>query len=1106
MANEDLKVKVPEVQEVCTIDIDDIFVQLHQKAIEQLKGSSCTIRNSAIEGDGKNVEFSGPGKHLIAVIPASKDKDAKISQEEGLKALQTYVQWFAGPDVSGKITAKDLLPIEGEEDDSAKKDKKSTTKNESFVPSFLDYLLLEDGEEAGSDSGSEDTNKDGGTASDSSGDASEESKNTGTDDKDASTATNKEPPKASDDNNGKAAGWYIAYEIEVADQTKKSWSSVFDKFTKSLLSTFKNFGVRITGFRTGGETTLTVGDVAAKLEGIFGGIDPNEMQQNFSKELKQKFPQTTTSTEVFDKPTILKHLKKRLEGQDRAKVNKADLSLCVKVARNDKSRKLINVKVIADLLTKSIKGIWKTFKNAVDPKDIVLVNGYDENDKSKDKAAKNLANNTNDESMDAASGSLVVEDGEETSSEADSKDAAKSTRKSVEEQISEGQKYFEQQAASVKGKFDSIEVIDQKPEVRQSEDIVEKVIKPQTGVIDEKAFNTIKNHKYAWLLTLQQKTEVSKEDTREDASASILPIKGHILLEELLSSDLADEKLKSALEKLFENCANNKSLLDGAGASSPDKIDVYMFKATAQQSESMRTADSLYGLLFEDVISEAGHKEVDQKKLQKMKQLIKSKLAAIKKKWPTKEEFLKNVYQDQGYQLEWTKGKEAENNGTNKFVDLLYSDKDAESIAKEVGPLTKNQNFRNDLVYRFIAPVSKLEDATDGGEGEGDGSDENGKATIRFYDTDPEKNEKVGEPIKTVEVDKGTQLGDIDAVAELNKKFDEEKKDGFIRKGWNLDGSTKVENDIDVFPKYIKDGDEDKEFTIIFQYAPDPEDPDNVEEVPGDKGTQKIKAGESAEAPEPPEIDGWKFKKWSDTFNNVTEDKMILAEYGKEGRLVFKAPKDPENPDELESLGDPAEYEDGKAPDPPTPPEFEGWKFEKWEPDPNTLSEEPEGDKDIVATYIKEDSDKGDGEGSTETWFYIMPDYAGVFDEQQQVTLTISVPEKDQPEDKFDITKIAEPIELKVPQGEPLEVDKETGAIQSNGETLYTPPDFKEQGYPFEKWDPDISNGIDKDTNAEAVYKDNKRDDGESKKSGGYDFYIVPMKGLKYKDDDDGKK
>ena len=54
-----------------------------------------------------------------------------------------------------------------------------------------------------------------------------------------------------------------------------------------------------------------------------------------------------------------------------------------------------------------------------------------------------------------------------------------------------------------------------------------------------------------------------------------------MLLEELLSSDLADEKLKAALEKLFENCANNKALLDGAGASSPDKIDVYMFKATA---------------------------------------------------------------------------------------------------------------------------------------------------------------------------------------------------------------------------------------------------------------------------------------------------------------------------------------------------------------------------------------------------------------------------------------------------------------------------------------------------------------------------------------------
>ena len=84
-----------------------------------------------------------------------------------------------------------------------------------------------------------------------------------------------------------------------------------------------------------------------------------------------------------------------------------------------------------------------------------------------------------------------------------------------------------------------------------------------------------------------------------------------MLLEELLSSDLADQKLKSSLEKLFENCANNKALLDGAGASEPEKIDVYMFKASAEKSESMRIADSLYGMLFEDMLSEAGHKEVD---------------------------------------------------------------------------------------------------------------------------------------------------------------------------------------------------------------------------------------------------------------------------------------------------------------------------------------------------------------------------------------------------------------------------------------------------------------------------------------------------------------
>ena len=112
---------------------------------------------------------------------------------------------------------------------------------------------------------------------------------------------------------------------------------------------------------------------------------------------------------------------------------------------------------------------------------------------------------------------------------------------------------------------------------------------------------------------------------------------------------------------------------------------------------------------------------------------------------------------------------------------------------------------------------------------------------IKFYEADPEKNEKTGDPIKTIEVEEGKPVNSTDegkdAFEELNKKFDDEKKDGFERKGWNQDPATKAEKDLEFYPKYISTDDKDKEFTVVFQYPPDPEKEDKVEEIEGDLGT-----------------------------------------------------------------------------------------------------------------------------------------------------------------------------------------------------------------------------------------------------------------------------
>ena len=92
----------------------------------------------------------------------------------------------------------------------------------------------------------------------------------------------------------------------------------------------------------------------------------------------------------------MQYLKDKLDTKQKQKVKSADYSLCYKVEANDKSKKLINTTVVADFITRSIKGLFKKFKNAVKPDDVILVNDYSESDKDDKKAEKKLEVNKND--------------------------------------------------------------------------------------------------------------------------------------------------------------------------------------------------------------------------------------------------------------------------------------------------------------------------------------------------------------------------------------------------------------------------------------------------------------------------------------------------------------------------------------------------------------------------------------------------------------------------------------------------------------------------------------------------------------------------------------
>ena len=1357
--------ELSEPTSVAELYVDDLIVALHQKAIESVKSfGDFTIQNSAIEGDGSKAEFYGAGSHIVAAIPKDPNKTPKIPKATAFEMLKTYIQWFSGPDIAGKLTIDKLAELNPD-------DKKSEEKNESIIPTFSQYLLLEAGEAPTDDKPADgDDDKKGDEPADGKdGDKSEGGK----DDKPKDDKTDKdkkpEDDKKKDDKEEKGNGYFVNYKIQIAGEKEHPIADALKKFGKDLL---KGFGVKLGSWRTAGSGEAhTLGGLVDDLKGIFGSIDPDKFKANFDKNLKAKLPQTTTSSELFDKATLMRVLKSKLDGKEKSKVKTADYSFCVKVARNDKSRKVVNVQFIADLITKSITGIYKKFKNKVNKNDVILVNDYDENDRTKNKAAKQLSPDTNDESILPLAGNLLTEesDGSEGSSEGDGGDAGSEgsdkgsseggdkpeDKAPIETVLKDMQDYLQKQ---VDGKFSKAKK--HEASIKDANEVVDYITK--VAETDEKIFNTIKKHKYAFMIEIEAEKPKESAESAEGAPAkesiSVLHASNDLLRLLFEAIDSSDPN-KVAIEKIFSNLANNAKFLEATGKKEPEENEIYAFDVEAVKSESMKQIKNVYKFIFEDEdayciledmlleghaeeqktlisqikrigaenftknineitkeyrkkLADVLNKHKDNEYLKKSIEIVNGKNTANSEHWidkefvrqardlktvdailklldevvskrvgktedkkyeldalanvlekypddPNKEEDnVKLVFkapkdpaepdgdlQQLGDPVEFKKGEEPKAPEPPKFDGYEFERwdpdpktlEDPEDEQEIVATYKKSDDEKITITFKDIDDPSELDDPSklsdddkkkykDLGEPlelvpgedvkepevknkgkwefmgfEPDPRDmdktgdtyamyeKNGPDTveIKFYEANPEKNEKTGEPIKTIEVEEGQPVNSTDegkdAFEELNKKFDDEKKDGFERKGWNQDPATKAEKDLEFYPKYIGDDDKDKEFTVVFQYPPDPEKEDNVEEIEGDLGTQKIKAGESAKAPEPPEIDGWKFKEWSDDFSNVTDDMTVIAKYQKpikfifkvpkdpekpddleqlgdpiefeegkeitppdppdfkddgyefekwdpdpkelkdpegdqeivakykknkpEGKFIFKAPKDPEKPDDLQQLGDPIEFEEGKEVTPPDPPDFKdsGYEFEKWDPDPKELKEAPEEDKDIVAVYKKSD---GEESGDMMHTIYVLPDYGGLLDETSKpmIKIVFKAPElnKEDPQstDMDKTTPIGDPVEVQ--KDTPIEVGKD-GTLTQAGKELVKPRDLSEAGYVFDKWEPDPAKGFSEDADVDATYKQDKNKKAATKdlKGDGYDFYVIPMKGLKPKNSDD---
>ena len=955
-----------DIKSSCDISLNQIIIALHFNALKKIGNDNIKIQNSAIDGDKEeNAKFYGAGQHIIAAIPLKSGSldETGIAKKDALQPLQTYIQWFAGPDIKlseDQLNALDMSSDDKEKADdieASKKDKVAGEKYEEsniYVPSFSQYLLLEDGEEAEASTDAEAKPEEG------------------TEDK----------PEASG-NEEKAKGWYITFNLDIKGQKTHPLADALKKFGKDLL---EGFGVSTFDWRSGATGEVkTIGDMLDSLDAVFGKIDPDELIKKYDDNLKKKFPQGEARSQIWDTKTINQHLKKQLDSKAKSKLKEAELALCTRVDKRDKSYKMYNSQLIADTVTASIQGLFKKFKNKIDKKDVIMVNNY--SDDKKDKEEKQYTG-------DKAEGAVA--------------DSLQNTYNGMLLTEDENKKLTVGQASTELQKIVQSDLKDYKAtsQVASSEKIVDKLTK--AGIDEPRLFEELKKAKYSFLI---KTTEPVESETKiENASNRVQYNLLTQLFEKQLTTKGKDTTIIDKVKKVFDKFVIGLKEYSPTKDIKKDAIDALVGhvsdKEVKEESLLHKTA-SYMKLLYEDfdlsdLLSEKNHKKLDDKKWNSFKKLVKANLKDIR---DNKDKIIKQSYEDQGQMLAFTKGDEAKNNGYDDFIYALFDDNaDVESTLKKLTKITHRENFRNDIVYRFkYAPE--------------DNEDKDTKIEITFIDKDPNE-QKEDKEIAKITKEEGKEL-------ELPEP---PKHGGWEFKGWDPDPN-EMEESGETYSTYEEQTNaEEDDVEITYMDIEDPSKQDDEKQYEEFKKITKNPDG-SIESPKPPAKEGYDFEKWDPDPDEMSKSGQTFAKYVEskaKARFIFKAPKDPSKPDDdLIDVAEPIEYEDGKDITPPDAPEYKGYEFEKWMPDPKTVKD-PEGDVEIIATY-KEAAD-GKETGKTQDVYYVIPDENGILNPTQYSIVFVTT-DADKPDDRsqwkeFGETQtIDDPKSIKYPKDEPNAVD-----------------------------------------------------------------------------------
>lgn len=362
-------------QNVASLSMPTIISALHQNAIKHsdAKSKGVRIANSAIEDKDGKAKLTSSGEHIISVMPIEGAEQKPLDKKTAIAILKSYVQWFVGPDLANKVndsTVKELSesPDQPKKKEEKKEEKKPENKEEDLEDNN-DFVAESNGLHKNIISFKQFINEANSFDSD---ENLPEEKN---DDK------SDETPKEDDAKNNEKddgitskVGYYIPYSLKVEGLKQTALKDAMKKFAKTF---FDDVTITASGLFGGGDS-FTIKDIKDKFKDTFGSIDPDELVSNIRKEINDiRHPDTDQPTiSIRDKSTLIRDLGKAINGKQKQLIDSANYSVWIQLQEQDPKKPIFNRTVVADIVTGSVKGLFKKFKNKISKDDVIYIKDY----------------------------------------------------------------------------------------------------------------------------------------------------------------------------------------------------------------------------------------------------------------------------------------------------------------------------------------------------------------------------------------------------------------------------------------------------------------------------------------------------------------------------------------------------------------------------------------------------------------------------------------------------------------------------------------------------------------------------------------------------------